>query len=56
MCAKYPVVVIVLGLVVCGACTAGVAMFKVTTDPVELWSAPGSRARQQKQYFDTHFT
>ena len=55
-CARHPVLIIVCGLAVCVACTAGVAMFKVTTDPVELWSAPGSRARREKEYFDTHFT
>ncbi len=49
-------VVIVAGVVVCAACTAGISMFQVTTDPVQLWSAPGSRARREKDYFDTHFT
>lgn len=29
--------------------------FTITTNPVELWSAPDSRARQEKNYFDEHF-
>jgi Niemann-Pick C1 protein len=29
--------------------------FVITTNPVELWSAPSSRARQEKNYFDEHF-
>ena len=28
---------------------------QITTDPVELWSAPKSTARVQKQYYDSHF-
>ncbi len=32
-----------------------VAPFLITTDPVKLWSAPTSRARQEKDYFDQHF-
>lgn len=30
-------------------------MFKVTTDPVELWASPNSRSRIEKDYFDSHF-
>ncbi|CAF5118294.1 unnamed protein product, partial [Rotaria socialis] len=33
----------------------GLLKFKVTTDPVLLWSAKSSIARQQKDYFDKHF-
>ena len=29
--------------------------FTITTDPVKLWSAPDSRARQEKNYFDANF-
>lgn len=29
--------------------------FTITTNPVELWSAPDSRARQEKDYFDKNF-
>ncbi len=55
-CARHPAVILILGALVCAACIAGIAFFKVTTDPVELWSAPGSRARREREYFNTHFT
>lgn len=32
-----------------------VVPFLITTDPVQLWSAPSSRARQEKDYFDKNF-
>jgi Niemann-Pick C1 protein len=38
------------------AVTVIVCVIKVTTDPVELWSSPESRARQEKKYFDENFT
>lgn len=56
LCARYPITVIVATLVVCGALSAGIALFQVVTDPVELWSAPDSRARQEKDYFEENFT
>ncbi|KAJ8020679.1 NPC intracellular cholesterol transporter 1 [Holothuria leucospilota] len=45
----FACVVIVLGL------SCGILMLSVTTDPVELWSPPQSKARLQKNYFDEHF-
>ncbi|KAL7984357.1 hypothetical protein Chor_002927, partial [Crotalus horridus] len=33
----------------------GLAFLKVTTNPVDLWSAPNSQARREKEYFDTNF-
>ena len=38
-----------------GALSSGLVRFQVTTDPVQLWSAKSSIARQQKDYFDQHF-
>ena len=55
-CARHYIIVLVGGFIMCGALSAGIAMFQVTTDPVELWSAPDSRARQEKDYFDENFT
>ncbi|XP_076084000.1 NPC intracellular cholesterol transporter 1-like isoform X2 [Mytilus galloprovincialis] len=54
-CARHPVLVIVLGVIIAGGLSAGIALFKVTTNPVELWSSSNSRARQEKDYFDSHF-
>jgi len=54
-CASHAIVIIVVSVVVCGILTAGVAMFTVVTDPVDLWSSPNSRARTEKNYFDNNF-
>lgn len=35
--------------------SVGLKDIKLTTDPVELWSAPNSRARQEKEFHDTYF-
>lgn len=54
-CARRPVVVISSAVIVCIALSLGIIFFKVTTDPVELWSAADSRARREKNYFDDNF-
>ncbi|XP_062493658.1 NPC1-like intracellular cholesterol transporter 1 [Pezoporus occidentalis] len=48
-----PVLVVAAGLV--AGLSAGFRTLRLTTDPVELWSAPGSRARQEKAFYDQHF-
>ena len=53
--ANYWYLVIPVALMVVAVCCVGLKFFKVTTDPVELWSAPNSRARKEKDYFDNHF-
>ena len=53
--AVYWFLVIPVALILIGACCVGLLYFEVTTDPVELWSAPNSRARKEKNYFDSHF-
>jgi Niemann-Pick C1 protein len=55
LCAKHPIIVIVGSLIFCGILSAGISKFTVITDPVELWSSPDSRARQEKNYFDENF-
>jgi Niemann-Pick C1 protein len=54
-CARHPIIVIVVGIIIAGGLSAGITMFKVTTNPVELWSSKSSRARTEKDYFDSHF-
>lgn len=41
--------------VVVGGFASGLRFIELTTDPVELWSAPNSRARKEKDFHDTHF-
>ena len=38
-----------------GCLCGGIYFFKLTTDPVKLWSSPTSRARLEKNYFDQNF-
>ncbi|CAF3476664.1 unnamed protein product [Rotaria socialis] len=54
-CAQHPFIVLSIGTVLIAALSCGLLKFKVTTDPVLLWSAKSSIARQQKDYFDKHF-
>lgn len=54
-CASHPVLILVAGLVICGALSAGIVLFQVTTDPVQLWSADNSRARTERDYYNSHF-
>ncbi|XP_010005416.1 PREDICTED: Niemann-Pick C1-like protein 1, partial [Chaetura pelagica] len=53
--AQHPVPVLVVAMVVTGGLSAGLVTLRLTTDPVELWSAPQSRARQEKAFYDQHF-
>lgn len=54
-CARHPV----LTLAVCSWLIAGLAFgaqyLVIVTDPVELWAAPASQTRQEKDYFDERF-
>lgn len=54
-CARRPAVVLSCGVVGCIILSVGVVFFDVVSDPVELWSAPDSRARHEKDYFDDNF-
>ncbi|CAF1388802.1 unnamed protein product [Adineta ricciae] len=54
-CARRPYFVLIVGLVIITGLSCGLIKFKVTTDPVQLWSAKSSIARQQKDFFDQHF-
>ena len=54
-CAQHPAIVLLTGTIVIAGLSCGLLKFQVTTDPVQLWSAKSSIARQQKDYFDKHF-
>uniref|UniRef100_A0A8C4DJV0 SSD domain-containing protein n=1 Tax=Dicentrarchus labrax TaxID=13489 RepID=A0A8C4DJV0_DICLA len=53
--ATYPLTVLLLSAIVVAVFSAGLKSIELTTDPVELWSAPNSRARQEKDFHDSHF-
>ncbi|XP_043844297.1 NPC intracellular cholesterol transporter 1 isoform X1 [Dromiciops gliroides] len=54
-CVRNPVPVIFCSLVFITVCCSGLVFMRLTTNPVDLWSAPDSQAHQEKEYFDTHF-
>ncbi|VDP88598.1 unnamed protein product [Echinostoma caproni] len=53
--ATHPFVSLSVSSVVSIALCAGLSLFSVTTNPVELWSAADSRSRLEKNYFDQNF-
>ncbi|KAK3735159.1 hypothetical protein QZH41_020257, partial [Actinostola sp. cb2023] len=55
-CSLHPFIVIISCVVFVGILAGGLKFYKVTKDPVELWSAPDSTARKQKDLFDSKFT
>uniref|UniRef100_A0A8C5MZR4 NPC intracellular cholesterol transporter 1 n=1 Tax=Leptobrachium leishanense TaxID=445787 RepID=A0A8C5MZR4_9ANUR len=54
-CVRRPFIVIFFSIAAIAVCCAGLKYLRITTDPVELWSDPHSQARQEKNYFDSHF-
>lgn len=53
--ARYPKTVIFVCLLAVVAFSTGLMNMELTTDPVQLWSAPNSRARREKDFHDLHF-
>ncbi|KAL9963259.1 hypothetical protein ACROYT_G032442 [Oculina patagonica] len=54
-CSTHPYYVMGGSLVVVAILACGLIKFTVVTDPVDLWSAPDSTARKQKEIFDSKF-
>lgn len=52
---KHPLIVLLIGAVLVGACCVGLMNFQVETDPINLWVGPESASNQDKQYFDENF-
>ncbi|CAG0894761.1 unnamed protein product [Darwinula stevensoni] len=55
MCATYPILTLVACLVLVTILSCGILLLRITLDPVELWAAPDSRSRLEKDYFDKTF-
>lgn len=53
--AKYWYIVFFFVALVVIALSCGLFFFQITTTPVDLWTSPTSRAREEKVYFDKHF-
>ena len=56
LCAYHPFIVILVSLVIISILSVGLIRFTVVTNPVDLWSAPDSQAREEKNYYDKRFT
>ncbi|XP_014262096.1 Niemann-Pick C1 protein isoform X2 [Cimex lectularius] len=54
-CASNPWLTLFLGFCVVVALSHGIKYLEITTNPVELWASPHSRARQEKEFFDQNF-
>ncbi|XP_077517894.1 NPC intracellular cholesterol transporter 1-like [Amblyomma americanum] len=55
LCARRPFTVILVSVLAVAICCAGLIFFTIRTNPVELWSAPGSRARLERNQFNEEF-
>ncbi|XP_063301615.1 NPC1-like intracellular cholesterol transporter 1 [Pelobates fuscus] len=53
--ASYPKTVIGISVILVIVLSCGMILLKLTTDPVELWSAPYSSAREEKDFHDANF-
>ncbi|CAH6995903.1 NPC1-like intracellular cholesterol transporter 1 [Phodopus roborovskii] len=53
--ASRPLTVLALSFIVVVVLSVGLINIELTTDPVELWSAPKSQARKEKAFHDEHF-
>uniref|UniRef100_A0A8C1VT95 NPC1 like intracellular cholesterol transporter 1 n=1 Tax=Cyprinus carpio TaxID=7962 RepID=A0A8C1VT95_CYPCA len=53
--ARYPLIVLPVCLVVVLVFAVGIKDIELTTDPVQLWSAPQSRAMREKAFHDANF-
>lgn len=46
---------LIVGVLISIGLSVGIIYLKVTTNPVELWAAPNSKSRIEKDYFDKNF-
>lgn len=53
--ATYPWYTLLAGLVFLMLAGFGIKFLHITTNPVELWASPQSRARVEREYFDSTF-
>lgn len=53
--ARRRLVVLLISAPIVIALSCGVIYLHIVTNPVEIWAAPHSRSRQEKDFFDTNF-
>ena len=54
-CARQPILILAVASWCVAGLIFGVQYLEITVDPVELWAAPNSRSRLEKDYFDSRF-
>ncbi|XP_070506187.1 NPC intracellular cholesterol transporter 1 homolog 1b-like [Chironomus tepperi] len=54
-CAKHPLKIMLIGLLFFACFAYGLRFLHVTKNPIELWAAPNSRSRVEKEFFDSNF-
>ncbi|XP_027903346.1 NPC intracellular cholesterol transporter 1 isoform X1 [Vigna unguiculata] len=52
--ARHPIVMLASSVAIILLLCVGLIQFKVETRPEKLWVGPGSKAAQEKQFFDSH--
>ena len=52
---KNKLIVMIVSIVIAAVLAVGMVNMIITTDPVELWAAPTSRSRIEKDFFDSNF-
>lgn len=55
VCARHPTVTLALFSWIVAALMFGIQYMVIVTDPVELWAAPNSPSRMDKDHFDSRF-
>lgn len=53
--AKYPIIFLLVFVYIIVRLSFGIKYLSITSNPIEIWAAPTSRARIEKNYFDSHF-
>lgn len=53
--ATHPTIALFTLSYVIVALSYGITRLSITSDPIEIWAAPTSRARIEKDYFDSRF-
>lgn len=55
MVARHPMLTLFITSWIAAIACYGVQFTNITTDPVEIWAAPSSQSRREKDYFDSTF-
>ncbi|KAJ8952599.1 hypothetical protein NQ318_004146 [Aromia moschata] len=53
--AEERIKVLIMCLLVIICLSSGVVLMQLTTDPIQIWAAPNSQSRLEKDYFDQNF-